>query len=294
MRNRYTKYLMVTVLLAIVLTVVFDLAIVSNPHFNINDLAMNLLSEFAGMIFTVAIFNEFLNQKDKIKLASRSRLLYQELEQWLANLTFTFSAPARQCMTDFDETQLWKKQTFDRICHNLKLDELTQEVHPQISWYLFFYLQGVDLENDCKSLLERFQNLQDQKVTDILNHFLYKSDMLRKLPDVKIILESDVIMGHDRPKQLINYYNPPSEEDIARVKELIDWLSECKKMEQITVARNKKLSKVIFVLFLVVFPGLGIKYLLGGSYLLFGIYLGAALLYLVEYAYYFYKKKRST
>lgn len=291
-KNRFTKYMVLAVLFFSSLSIVFDLAVVDNPHFDINDLAMNLLSEFAGMIFTVAIFNEFLNQKDKLTLAAKSKLLYQELERWLANVSFTFAVPARQCVPEFKEAQLWNKSTLETLCSNLKLDEMRTDSHPQIPWYLFLELQGADLESDCKSLSERFQSIQDSEVTDTLNYFLHKSDMLRSLPDIKTIMESDVLTGHSRPRQLENYYNCPTEEDVSKVDHLLQWIERCKKAEQLTQARNKRFSKIVFILFAVVFPAAGIKYFIGGNYLIAGTYFFATAFYVFEYFYSYYKKKR--
>lgn len=292
MYNKRTKYFVLSALFFASLSIVFNLAVTDNPHFDIYDLAMNLLSEFAGMIFTVVIFNEYLSQREKMNLETKSKIFYQELECWIDNLEFTFATPARRFVPDFNEKQLWQQETFKHLCEKLKVDDYETVRHPNVPWYLFLEFQGADLENRCKSLLSSFQQIQDNKVTETLTHFLYKSDMIRSLADIKTIFESDAITGFERPKMLENYYNVPAEQDIEKIKDLKQWLECCKASQGKAVSRYNLFAKIAFVVFAFVFPVVGIKGLLNKDYLLAVFYLSTSAIYAAQLVYQFRKKKR--
>jgi hypothetical protein len=222
----YTKYIVITIVFFAAISAVFQIAVVDNPDFNIFDLCVNLLSEIAGMIFTVLIFNEFLVYRQRIANHSKNKQLLLELDEFVNELDFTFRAASKKCYDQEYEDDIWNRDYFELIREKIIITEVDDATFPAVPWYLFFSMQGEKLANKCENIRRQYQDILSGSVSDFFFYLVSDSEVLNDLSNIRKILETDIRTKYNRPINLGSYFACPTEKDFAEINAFLEWLTD--------------------------------------------------------------------
>lgn len=251
MYKNYFRYLFFSILFFITLNVVFQIAISENPNFNIYDLALNLVSEFAGMIFTVLVFNEFIMYRQRLVGFSKTRQLLNELQELLDNITYTFEIALKE-FTDQSTNDIWNVEVFELIREKIIITDSNKNVFPNIPWYLFFALQGEKILKKCENIKMQYDDVLEANVSSKIFYLINDSDMLVNLSNIKKIFETDLITNNNRNANLGSYFLNPTDKDLTCITELNKWFLDTNTALQKSVILKEKLQRI----YKIAYPGI--------------------------------------
>lgn len=289
MTKRYIKYFIFSVLFFSTINIVYQIAVVDNPYFNIYDLAVNLLSEFAGMIFTVLIFNEFITYRQQLANKNKFRMLYNDLDGLIKNLEFPFRSAVEK-YTDNLDVDIWNKEIINMIRDRIVLSETDDCVFPAVPWYMIFSMQGDKIMRKCQNIRIQYQDILDPQISDHLSYLLNNSEMLSDLSDIKKIYENDLLLNYTRPQNLGSYFACPTDKDFEVIKKINDWLHAGKKENERQTSINKY-NKIITIVLAVFFTLGAAGYYTNKSYFLAVLFTVIAMMLFVISISFFKKRK---
>ena len=279
MLKSYVKYIILSILLFATISVVFQIAVTENPNFSIYDFCINMLSEIAGMIFTVVVFNEFITYRQRLTNLSKSKLLLIELEEFLNNIDFTFRAAVKK-YTDKDyAVDLWNSDTFEIIREKIIITEIDNSTFPPVPWYLFFSMQGERLLRKCENIRIQYQDVLDPSIDDLLFYLINDSEILTDLSDIKKIYEVDLLTNYNRPANLGSYFACPTEKDFESIITFNNWLADAKTKMKRSNSLGTRYSKFIHVFSSVLFFTVAVNYFFQHNYFFAVLYAGIAALF---------------
>jgi hypothetical protein len=265
MKN-YAKYMVLSILFFSTVSIIFRLAIIDNPDFNIQDLSLNLLSEIAGMVFTVVVFNEFISHRQSMANYAKSKLLVAELEEFLSEMDFTFRTAAEKSSMDKSDDNVWSKEYIETIRENIVVTDVDDSTFPAVPWFLFFAMQGEKLLNKCENIRTQYQEILNPSVSDFFFYLLNDSEMLNDLSNIKKIYEVDLLTNYERPLNLSSYFACPTEKDFAKINWFKDWLVNEKKRLTVSDKAGSRFKKAIQIFCPVLFFAVALNYVFSGNY----------------------------
>lgn len=290
MIKSHVKYIILSILLFSTISIVFQIAVTDNPNFSIYDFGINMLSEIAGMIFTVVIFNEFITYRQRLTNLSKSKLLLIELEEFLNSIDFTFRVAVEKYTDKIDDADLWNNDTFEIIREKIIITEIDNSNFPAVPWCLFFSMQGEKLLRKCENIRIQYQDILEPAIAEFLFYLVNDSEILIELSNIKKIYEVDLLTSNNRPTNLGSYFSCPTERDFESIIKFNDWVADTKNKMKRDDVLGAKYSKIIRIFCAVLFLVVAIMYFMQSNYYFAGLY--AAITVLFGYAM-IYSKIRS-
>ncbi len=287
MKKRYIKYFIFSVLFFSIISTVYFIAVVENPGFNIYDLGVNLLSEFAGMIFTVLVFNEFITYRQQLTNTRKFRMLYIELEELMKSIDFPFRTAAGKCIDNFTG-DLWNKEVINTIRNQIMLSEPNDCVYPVVPWYMIFSMQGEKMMRKCNNISNQYQDILEPQISDYLFYLSNVSEMVTDLTYIRKIYESDLLLNYSRAKNLGSYFACPTDRDFEVIQALNAWIADKMQSEKQTKEYN-----IIMIVLTAAFAIGAIGYFIIERYFFGGLFAATAVLLGVTYTISYYKKKQT-
>lgn len=272
MIKSYVKYMILSILLFATISLVFQIAVTENPNFSIYDFGINMLSEIAGMIFTVVVFNEFITYRQRLTNLSKSKLLLIELEEFLNNIDFTFRITVKKFADKDHNVDLWNSDTFEMIREKIIITEVDNSTFPAVPWYLFFSMQGEKLLHKCENIRIQYQDILDPSIADLLFYLINDSEILTDLSDIKKIYEVDLLTNYNRPANLGSYFACPTEKDFESIIKFNSWLADTKNKMKKSNTLGVRYSKIIHVFCIVLFFIVAVIYFFQSNYYFAALY----------------------
>lgn len=281
MNKRYIKYLIFTILFFSVFNIVYHIAVIDNPNFSIYDFGINMLSELAGMIFTVVVFNEFITYRQQLSNSNKIRLLMNELEELMKCMEFPFQAAAKKYVDDICRGDLWNEKAINMIRDKLILSDRDDCVFPVLPWYMIFSMQGEKILHKCENIRMQYQDILEPQISDYLFYLLNNSEMLKDLSDIKKIYENDLLLNYTRPSNLGSYFACPTKQDFEVIDKLNQWIYANKESSKKETMFGKKYNKVISIALPIIFAIGAVGYCTNGNLFMASFLIIITILYLI-------------